>query len=74
VILEDVDADNRRACTALEVDEQQQRFVVPITNYLAQCAEEDSPWHPLAVRVQQEIVGFVLGASIVPTRASGSVD
>ena len=58
--LEDVGADNLRACTALEVDEQQQRFVVPVANYLAQCAESDSPWHPLAVRVQQQIVGFVL--------------
>ncbi len=60
MILEDVGPDNRRACTGLEVDEQQQRFVVSVANYLAQCAEEDSPWHPLAVRVQQEVVGFVM--------------
>jgi len=60
VILEDVGPDNLRACTALEVDEQQQRFAVPVASYLAQCAEEDSPWHPLAARVHEEIVGFVL--------------
>lgn len=60
VILEEVRAENWRACTALEVDEPQQHFVVPVANYLALCAYGDSPWHPLAVRVGEEIVGFVM--------------
>jgi diamine N-acetyltransferase len=60
VILEDVRADNWRACTALEVEESQQRFVAPVANYLALCAYGDSPWHPLAVRVREEVIGFVM--------------
>ena len=60
MILEDVRADNWRACTALEVEEPQQRFVAPVANYLALCAYGDSPWHPLAVRVSEEVVGFVM--------------
>jgi diamine N-acetyltransferase len=60
VILEDVRADNWRACTALEVEEPQQRFVAPVANYLALCAYGESPWHPLAVRAQEEVIGFVM--------------
>jgi diamine N-acetyltransferase len=60
VILEDVRADNWRACIALEVQEPQQRFVAPVANYLAQCAYGESPWHPLAVRAGEEVVGFVM--------------
>ena len=60
MILEDVRADNWRACTALEVEEPQQPFVAPVANYLALCAYGDSPWRPLAVRVGEEVVGFVM--------------
>jgi diamine N-acetyltransferase len=60
VILEEVRADNWRACTALEVDEPQQRFVAPVANYLTLCAYGESPWRPLAVRVREEVVGFVM--------------
>ncbi|WP_241996130.1 N-acetyltransferase [Kribbella sp. VKM Ac-2568] len=31
-----------------------------MANYLALCAYGDSPWHPLAVRVREEVVGFVM--------------
>ncbi len=58
--LEDIGADNWRACTALEVDESQQRFVAPVANYLALCAYGENPWQPLAVRVGDEVVGFVM--------------
>jgi diamine N-acetyltransferase len=60
VILDDVHADNWRACTALEVEEPQQRFVASVAYYLALCAYGDSPWRPLAVRAGDEVVGFVM--------------
>jgi diamine N-acetyltransferase len=60
VILEDVRADNWRACTALEVEEPQQHVVARVANYLALCAYGDLPWRPLAVRVGEEVVGFVM--------------
>jgi diamine N-acetyltransferase len=60
VILEDVRADNWRACAALEVKPSQQRFVASVAYYLALCAYGESPWHPLAVRTEAEVVGFVM--------------
>jgi diamine N-acetyltransferase len=60
VVLEDVRADNWRACVALEVDEPQRRFVAPVANYLTLCAYGDTPWRPLAVRVDSDVVGFVM--------------
>jgi len=60
VILEEVGADNWRACTALEVEQSQQRFVAPVYHYLALCAYGDSPWRPLAVRAEGVVVGFVM--------------
>ena len=60
MILDDVQADNWRACTALEVEEPQQRFVASVAYYLALCAYGDSPWRPLAVRAGDEVVGFVM--------------
>ncbi len=44
----------------MEVEQAQQRFVAPVANYLALCAYGDSPWRPLAVRVDDEVVGFVM--------------
>ena len=58
--LEDVGADNWRACTALEVEQSQRRFVAPVSYYLALCAYGGSPWRPLAVRDGEEVVGFVM--------------
>ena len=60
MILDDVQANNWRACTALEVEEPQQRFVASVAYYLALCAYGDSPWRPLAVRAGDEVVGFVM--------------
>jgi diamine N-acetyltransferase len=60
VTLEDVGADNWRACTALEVEQSQQRFVATAAYYLALCAYGESPWQPLAVSVGEEVVGFVM--------------
>ena len=60
MILDDVHADNWRACTALEVEEPQQRFGASVAYYLALCAYGNSPWRPLAVRAGDEVVGFVM--------------
>ena len=60
--LEDIGADNWQACTALEVEQSQQRFVAPVAYYLTLCAYGESPWQPLAVRVREEVVGFVMWA------------
>jgi diamine N-acetyltransferase len=60
VTLEEVGADNWRSCVALEVEQSQQRFVAPVAYYLALCAYGGSPWQPLAVRVGDEVVGFVM--------------
>ena len=58
--LENVGADNWRACMALEVVQSQQRFVAPVAYYLALCAYGESPWQPPAVRVGEDVVGFVM--------------
>jgi diamine N-acetyltransferase len=42
VTLEDVGAENWQACTALEVEQSQQRFVAPVAYYLALCAYGES--------------------------------
>ena len=60
MILEAVDAHNWQQCAALEVGQWQQRFVAPVTYYLALCAYGDSPWQPLAVRVGEAVVGLVM--------------
>ena len=60
MVLEDVGADNWRACTALEVEQPQLRFVAPVAYYLSMCAYGDSPWRPLAVRADGAVVGFVM--------------
>jgi diamine N-acetyltransferase len=60
VTLEVVDADNWQACTALEVEQSQQRFVAPVAYYLACVLTGGSPWQPLAIRVGEEVVGFVM--------------
>jgi diamine N-acetyltransferase len=60
VVLEEVDADNWRACAALEVGDAQTEFVAPVSYYLALCAYGDSPWRPLAVRARDGVVGFVM--------------
>lgn len=61
--------DNWRACAALEVEQSQRRFVAPVAYYLALCAYGDSPWQPLAVRVEADVVGFVM-SGIDPTDES----
>ena len=58
--LEDVGPDNWRHCAALEVEESQRPFVAPVPYYLALCAYDEGPWRPIAVRVADEVVGFVM--------------
>jgi diamine N-acetyltransferase len=56
VTLQDVGADNWRACAGVGVEESQRQFVAPVAYYLALCAYRQSPCHPLAVRAGDEIV------------------
>jgi hypothetical protein len=57
--LEDAGPDSWRHCAALEVEESQRPFVASVPYYLALCAYDESPWRPIAVRVANEVVGFV---------------
>jgi len=34
--------------------------VAPVPYYLALCAYDEGPWRPIAVRVADEVVGFVM--------------
>jgi diamine N-acetyltransferase len=67
--LREVDAENWRACAALEVEDGQRDFVMPVSYYLALC-HYGGVWHPLAVCVDGEVVGFVMWA-IDPADQSG---
>jgi diamine N-acetyltransferase len=49
VSLVPVDAATWRACAELDVRHDQREFVAPVARYLALCAYDDGPWHPLAV-------------------------
>ena len=60
VVLEEVAAGNWRACAALEVADEQEELVASVAYYLALCAYADTPWRPLAVRVSDEVVGFIM--------------
>ena len=62
VTLSEVGAGNWRDCAALDVTEDQQAFVAPVTRYLAMCAYGDTPWRPLAVEAGGRVVGFAIWA------------
>jgi diamine N-acetyltransferase len=61
VTIEAVTAGTRSRCAALEVREDQRRFVAPVADYLAMCDAEGA-WAPLAVRRGDEVVGFAMWA------------
>ena len=69
VSLRSVDAENWRACAALEVAHEQRDFVMPVSYYLALCHYGDV-WHPLAICRGAEVVGFVMWA-VDPSDRSG---
>ncbi len=52
--------DLRTACGLLVVAPAQERFVAPVSDYLALCDEPGSPWRPLAVLFGGVVVGFVM--------------
>lgn len=60
VALESVGLHLRDACLALEVTEDQRRYVAPVSDYLALCGRTGSPWRPFAVLREGEVVGFVM--------------
>ena len=59
ITLTPVTADNWRACAALTVHPDQQRFVNAVTHYLCLCHYGDT-WHPLAAVHDGEVVGFCM--------------
>ncbi len=61
VRLVEVDADNWRACAALRVGEEQQRWVADVTYYLCLCTYGGT-WHPLAIQRGDDVVGFLMWA------------
>jgi diamine N-acetyltransferase len=69
VELNDVTAENWRACADLEVSDEQREFVSPVTRYLCLC-HYGGVWHPLAVTSSAEVVGFAMWA-VDPDDASG---
>ena len=57
--LEDVGPGNWRHRAALEVEESQRPFVASVPYYPALCANDEGSWRTIAVRVADEVVGFV---------------
>jgi diamine N-acetyltransferase len=60
VAVEPVDASNWRAVAKLSVTPEQQRWVVPVIRYLALCAYGDLGWNANAIRIGDDVVGFVM--------------
>ena len=58
--LEEAGPENWRDAAALEVEDGQREFVATVEHYLSLCAYGDLPWHPLAVRAGDRVVGFVM--------------
>lgn len=54
-----VSAANWWACAALRVEEDQRHWVADVTYYLCLCTYGDT-WHPLAIEVENEVVGFLM--------------
>lgn len=61
VTLSPVDASSWRAVAAVEPRPDQGQWVAPVTRYLCLCLY-DGVWQPLAVRLGDEVVGFVMWA------------
>ena len=53
--------DLRRGCEALSVHKAQRAFVAPVATYLAMC-DTERIWTPLAVCVDDKVVGFAMWA------------
>jgi diamine N-acetyltransferase len=61
VILQVVDRDNWRSVAQLKVTPEQAAYVAEPAYYLALCCY-DGLWHPLAIVVGQQVIGFVMWA------------
>lgn len=59
VTVHPVDSNNWREVAALQVTEAQRAFVAEPSYYLALCAYGDT-WHPLAVYLGDEVIGFLM--------------
>lgn len=61
ITLESVNSTNWRGVAQLTVSEAQHAFVAVPSYYLALCAY-DQLWQPLAVRLGEEVIGFLMWA------------
>lgn len=61
ITLEPVNSTNWRGVAQLTVNEAQQAFVAAPCYYLALCAY-DQLWQPLAVRLGEQVIGFLMCA------------
>jgi diamine N-acetyltransferase len=60
VVVEPVDAENWRAVVKVAATQDQERFVMPVSWYLALCEYGGLGWNPYAIRRGDEYVGFVM--------------
>ncbi|MDC7234947.1 MAG: GNAT family N-acetyltransferase [Spirochaetales bacterium] len=56
-----VDSENWREVATLEVHEDQAEFVASGSYYLCLCTY-DNLWHPLAILLEDEVIGFMMWA------------
>ena len=61
VVLEPVDASSWRAVAEVQPRPDQVAWVAPVTRYLCLCLY-DGVWRPLAIRIGDDVVGFVMWA------------
>jgi diamine N-acetyltransferase len=61
VSLRPVDRDNWREIAHLKVTEAQREFVAEPCYYLALCSYGND-WHPLAVYLDEQVIGFMMWA------------
>jgi len=57
VALRPVTASTRGLCEALQVTEEQRRFVAPVSVYLADAESNPVGWTPLSIHAGDETVG-----------------
>lgn len=62
VTIQPVDGANWRAVAQVQVGETQRDFVMPTTYYLALCHYSEVGWQPLAILLDEEVIGFLMWA------------
>lgn len=62
VVLRVVDGDTWRGVADLEVTPDQRAFVATPCHYLAMCCYDTTGWRPLAMVVEEQVIGFLMSA------------